>query len=82
MRMPPIFTNSASTPSIFIELIFSTIAGGKVFSMPNKMPIFFMIPSPSIRSRRFNTTMVHYERRLQFLPILRIHPVRLGTHGS
>ena len=40
IRMPPIFTNSASIPGTFMELIFSTNAGGKVFSMPNKMPTF------------------------------------------
>jgi hypothetical protein len=27
-------------------LIFSTTAGGNVFSMPNKMPIFFTVQSP------------------------------------
>src|ERR1035437_8010813 len=42
IRIPPIFTNSASTPSTFIELIFSTKAGGNVFSIPNKIPIFFI----------------------------------------
>ena len=41
IRIPPIFTNSASTPGAFIELIFSTKAGGNVFSIPNKIPIFF-----------------------------------------
>src|SRR5262245_27866488 len=41
MRMPPIFTGSASIPAIFIELIFSTRAGGKVFSMPSLFAIFF-----------------------------------------
>src|SRR5579872_3078762 len=39
---PPSFTNSADTPSTFVLLIFSTTAGGKVFSMPNKIPIFFI----------------------------------------
>src|SRR5450631_1251271 len=38
--MPPIFTNSAVTPSVFMELIFSTKAGGKVFSIPKRIPIF------------------------------------------
>src|SRR5579863_1651065 len=47
MRMPPIFTNSASTPSTFIELTFSTTAGGKVFPMLNKIPIFFIANPPS-----------------------------------
>jgi hypothetical protein len=37
-------TNSAVMPSTFIELIFSTSAGGKVFSIPNKKPIFFIAP--------------------------------------
>src|SRR5271154_6120739 len=40
MRMPPIFTNSAITPSAFMPLIFSTNAGGKVFSIPKRIPIF------------------------------------------
>src|SRR5579872_4570707 len=43
---PPSFTNSAVTPSTFMLLIFSTTAGGKVFSMPNKIPIFFIRNSP------------------------------------
>src|SRR5579872_2762575 len=48
IRTPPTLTNSASTPFTFIELIFSTTAGGKVFSIPNKSPIFFTIhPSSS-----------------------------------
>ena len=42
MRTPPTFTNSASTSSTFIALIFSTNAGGNVFSIPNKIPIFFI----------------------------------------
>src|SRR5712671_2174690 len=41
IRIPPIFTNSASTPSTFMELIFSTSAGGNVFSIPKRIPIFF-----------------------------------------
>src|SRR5947209_18423455 len=48
IRMPPIFTNSASTPSTFIELILSTKAGGKVFSIPNKIPIFLVLTKVSI----------------------------------
>src|ERR1017187_2501246 len=47
MRTPPTFTNSAVTSSTFIALIFSTSAGGNVFSIPNKIPIFF-IPSLSL----------------------------------
>ena len=43
MRMPPIFTNSAVTPATFFELIFSTKAGGKVFSIPKRIAIFFML---------------------------------------
>src|ERR1700682_4214823 len=46
IRMPPIFTNSALTPSTFMELILSTNAGGNVFSIPNKIPIFFTAQSP------------------------------------
>src|ERR1039458_10552798 len=38
--MPPIFTNSAVTPAVFIELIFSTKAGGNVSSIPKRIPIF------------------------------------------
>src|ERR1039458_6483741 len=41
IRMPPIFTNSALTPAIFIELIFSTSAGGNVLSLPKRIAIFF-----------------------------------------
>src|SRR6266699_2146608 len=41
IRMPPIFTNSASTPATFIELIFSTSAGGNLFSIPKRIPIVF-----------------------------------------
>src|ERR1035438_9445680 len=40
IRMPPIFTNSAVTPAVFIELIFSTKAGGNVSSIPKRIPIF------------------------------------------
>src|SRR5579863_28713 len=46
IRIPPIFTNSASTPSTFIPLIFSTNVGGNVLSIPNKIPIFFITNSP------------------------------------
>src|SRR5580700_4320012 len=46
MRMPPIFTNSAETPAVFMPLIFSTKAGGKVFSMPKRIPIFFTVVLP------------------------------------
>src|SRR5260221_14612766 len=40
IRMPPTFTNSAVMPSAFMELIFSTNAGGNVFSIPKRIPIF------------------------------------------
>src|SRR5215467_12411903 len=40
---PPSFTNSAVTPGTFMLLIFSTTAGGNVFSMPKMMPIFLSI---------------------------------------
>src|SRR6202041_1494854 len=43
IRIPPIFTNSASTPSMPMELIFPTRAGGNVFSIPNKIPIFLVL---------------------------------------
>src|SRR5580698_2526107 len=43
IRIPPIFTNSPVTPAVFIELILSTRAGGKVFSIQNRMPIFLAI---------------------------------------
>src|SRR5216683_3551839 len=42
IRMPPIFTNSAVTPSDFMALIFSTNAGGNVFSIPKRIPIFLV----------------------------------------
>src|SRR5271157_3711937 len=49
IRIPPIFTNSAVTPSAFMELIFSTNAGGNVFSIPKRIPIFvFAITVSSI----------------------------------
>src|SRR5215472_4281058 len=77
MRMPPIFTNSAVTPSTFIELIFSTTAGGNEFSMPNTMPIFFTTHSPfemssSAKPKRFlNSTggrrLTTNDRRLEVL---------------
>src|SRR5271155_31781 len=38
---PPSFTSSAVTPGTFMELMRSTSAGGKVRSMPYRMPIFF-----------------------------------------
>src|SRR6266404_1283192 len=47
IRTPPTCTNSAVTSSTFIELIFSTTAGGNVFSIPNKIPIFFTNSSPN-----------------------------------
>src|ERR1035441_7708749 len=40
IRMPPICTNSAVTPAPFMPLTFSTKAGGNVFSIPKRMPIF------------------------------------------
>src|SRR3954449_18569 len=45
IRIPPICTNSAVTSGTFMELIFSTTAGGKVFSIPNNRPIFFIAHS-------------------------------------
>ena len=57
MRMPPIFTNSAVTPSAFVELTFSTNAGGNVFSIPKRIPIFLSAMSPVL----FQTLLV--ERR-------------------
>src|ERR1700693_721228 len=47
IRTPPTCTNSAITSGSFIELIFSTSAGGNVFSIPNKIPIFFTDSSPN-----------------------------------
>src|SRR5437016_5507671 len=44
---PPTFTNSAVTPSAFILLIFSTTAGGNVFSIPKIIPIFFVFTNHS-----------------------------------
>src|SRR5579883_1060648 len=45
IRIPPILTNSARTPSTPMELIFSTTAGGNVFSIPKMIPILFMANS-------------------------------------
>src|SRR5882762_1033007 len=45
--IPPIFTNSAVTPSTFMELIFSTSAGGNVFSIPKTIPIFLTLTGHS-----------------------------------
>src|SRR5215467_9065149 len=59
MRMPPICTNSASTSGTFIELIFSTTAGGKVFSMPKMIPIFFMIDYlPQLHALKSDASLV------------------------
>src|ERR1039458_2940371 len=46
IRTPPSCTNSAVTSSTLIALIFSTTAGGNVFSIPNRIPIFFTTQSP------------------------------------
>src|SRR5580700_413712 len=77
MRMPPIFTNSAVTPSTFIELIFSTTAGGKVFSMPNKIPIFFithsvetLLATSSVHGRKRRSKLRLYENQKYFTAIL------------
>src|ERR1700704_5728264 len=40
IRMAPMFTNSAVTPPVCIALTFSTNAGGNVFSIPKRIPIF------------------------------------------
>src|SRR5579883_3006009 len=45
IRIPPILTNSDRTPSTRMELIFSTTAGGNVFSIPKMIPILFMANS-------------------------------------
>src|ERR1700737_2318906 len=45
--IPPIFANSAVTPSTFMELIFSTTAGGNVFSIPKTIPIFLALTGHS-----------------------------------
>src|SRR6267143_210737 len=47
IRIPPIFTNSAVTPSTFMELIFSTTAGGNAFSIPKTIPIFLVLTGHS-----------------------------------
>src|SRR5258708_6778565 len=55
IRMPPIFTNSAVTPSAFTELIFSTNAGGNVFSIPKRIPIFLSAINLSPRQTKIST---------------------------
>src|SRR5947209_4193212 len=55
MRIPPIFTNSAVTPSAFMELIFSTNAGGNVFSIPKRIPIFLSAINLSPRQTKIST---------------------------
>src|SRR6266550_515225 len=51
IRTPATFTNSAVILSTAMELIFSTSAGGKVFSIPNTIPIFlFMTKTPHVAS--------------------------------
>src|ERR1017187_7421105 len=56
MQMPPILTNSAFTPSTFSALIFSTNAGGKVFSMPKRIPIFLVLTgSPFTHNARLGS---------------------------
>src|SRR6266446_5585042 len=55
IRMPPIFTNSAVTPSAFMELIFSTNAGGNVFSIPKRIPIFLSAINLSPRQTKIST---------------------------
>src|SRR5580693_1516925 len=79
---PPSFTNSAVTPSTFIPLTLSTKAGGKVFSMPNKIPIFFMIKSPV---QTLLATPISIQHRdvasyvsTRWLKILRCHPLPQG----
>src|SRR5258706_13521596 len=59
IRTPPTCTNSAETSSTFMELIFSTTAGGNVFSIPNKIPIFFTDSSPN---KTCHSQICHPER--------------------
>src|SRR6266851_3913874 len=66
IRIPPIFANSAVTPSTFMELIFSTTAGGNAFSIPKTIPIFLVLTghsSPRVAAFE-NTTALscHSER--------------------
>src|SRR5438034_8782513 len=43
MRVPPSFTNSAATPSFLPSSFTRTInAGGKLYSRPQRRPIFFI----------------------------------------
>src|SRR5262245_14742049 len=49
MRTSPTLTNSASMPGTRCELILSTRAGGKVFSMPKMTPIFFTVISVGLQ---------------------------------
>src|SRR5580704_8870943 len=65
IRIPPIFTNSASTPSTFIELTFSTKAGGNVFSIPNKIPIFLVLTKTLLWRRCFERLFSPPARKTQ-----------------
>src|SRR6266853_4921069 len=84
IRMPPIFTNSAVTPSALTELIFSTNAGGNVFSIPKRIPIFLFAISqnlfqnlaggaPGVPSRR--QPVRRARRPVSPLKILSRHPL-------
>src|SRR5438552_818344 len=66
IRMPPIFTNSAVTPSTFMELIFSTTAGGNVFSIPKTIPIFLALTghsSPRVAHLKTTTALARHPQR-------------------
>src|ERR1700678_298921 len=75
IRMPPIFTNSPVTPWVFIELIFSTNAGGKVFSIPKRIPIFLfaILKSSSANEPHCFRQPVTFTDEL--LKIFRRHPL-------
>src|ERR1017187_865863 len=60
MRMPPILTNSAVTPSAFMPLIFSTSAGGNVFSIPKRIPIFLVVTEAPYDLNRRSLFVVRY----------------------
>src|SRR5216684_6678097 len=79
MRMPPIFTNSAVTPSAFMELTFSTTAGGNVFSTPKRIPIFLFAIIKTSSNYNFFVSLTTSDQRPttndQSLKILSRHPL-------
>src|SRR5439155_3259347 len=87
---PPAFRNSAFTPSTFMPLMRSTTAGGKAFSIPKMIPIFFTarllidemsLASPTIKAfvLRSLTRAILRSRARNVIPCKKCHPERLGS---